>query len=245
MLPTRTRLSFQQDWNNDIPLKFLWTVNITPRAGSYSRLASNINNILDKYERTDIRRDWPVRPEAFNIQTDARGGLGFLFANSVGLPMDQYNIGTQEIKLQSGFIPAYYANGRNSYGSGSKLDITFLETNTDVIDYFIRPWIIAASHVGLIERGSNHPEDIKCNISLNLYTRDRAAYEDRDIGIVRPFSTRQMQLRKSFIFYNAVPFVVEGGQLNYESNIGIENIQKTVAFSFSRYNTIDFIDGFR
>jgi hypothetical protein len=245
MLPTRTRLYAQQDWNNDIPLKFLWTINISPRAGSFNKLASNINDVLDTYERTDIRRDWPVRPDVFDSQIDKRGGLGFLFANSVALPSDQFIIGAQEIKLNSGFIPGYYAGGRQAYANSNKLDITFLETNTDVLDYFIRPWIVANSHVGLIERGPGHPRDLKCNISLNLYTRDKQSYIDRDIGIVRPFATRFMQLRKTFMFYNAIPFVIQGGQLNYDNSISMDNISKTVAFTFSRYNTLDFTTGFR
>lgn len=221
--PVVTRLSIQERWDNDIPLKFLWTVFIIPRAGSYDRLGANITRTLNKYESSN-RDDWPVKPEAFKSQTDSRGNFGYMFAKSVALPQDSFQIATAQTGYKGGHIDAYYANGRNAYGSQNKIDISFMETNTDVIDYFIRPWIIANSHLGLIER-DNRDFDLKCNIMLCLYSRS-----DKP-GVLG----RGLKLRKRFDFYDAAPFIVQGGEMNYSSEMSLDNISKTVGFVFSRY----------
>jgi hypothetical protein len=245
-LPVPARIELQSKWANDIPLKFLWTVQFNTRqnGNGLTQIGKNINKILNKYERRDSNR-WPVRAELFNNQSESSNNIGYLFASTVAFPGDNFQVSEVPIDNMGGFIPAYAAGNRSGYGSSNKLDITFIETNIDVLDYFIRPWIIACSHKGLIETGVGDPEDLKCHITISFYTRTDLS--DKNAGIINNIRTQKdidyvqglnkFQLRKGMTFYNAVPFNIAGDQISY-GDLSESDIKKTVSFTFSHYNTL-------
>ena len=227
------RISLQNEWANDIPLKFLWTISFFPRgaaaanifaANNMSDVGANISSILARYEG---RNKWPVIGGLFDYQSDPKKYYGYMFAQTVALPNDGFNISNSSIDNSGGFLPSYIGGDRSGYGASNGLSITFLETNLDIVDNFIRPWIIAASYKGLIEDGK---EDIKCNIMVNYYTRAKPGQE----------GTPVFQHRKAFIFEDAVPYNVSGDELTY-SDVNFGEVSKTVGFAFSRYYTIPVV----
>ena len=239
--PVPLRISLQSEWANDIPLKFLWTIAffargpagaITDSANSIAGIASNVSKIIERYEGPG---KWPVDGRIYNNQSDYAGEFGYMFANSVAFPNDAFNVSNSELVGAGGFLPGYISGERNGYGGGSNnLNVTFLETNIDIIDNFIRPWIIAASYKGLIE---DNKEDIKCNIMVNMYTRDK--YQSSRPYLTQ-YDTLNFERRKSFIFENAVPIQAGGDEISY-GDLGIGDVSKTVSFAFTNYYTIPVI----
>lgn len=227
------RISLQNEWANDVPLKFLWTISFFPRgaaaaslfaANTMSDIGANISSILARYEGPN---KWPVVSGLFDYQSDPNSYYGYMFAQNVALPNDAYNVSNSSLDNVGGFLPGYISGDRNGYGASNGLSITFLETNLDIIDNFIRPWIIAASYKGLIEDGK---EDIKCNIMVNYYTRAKPGQGGLPV----------FQHRKALIFEDAIPHQVSGDELNY-SDISFAEVSKTVGFAFSRYYTIPVV----
>ncbi len=238
--PGPLRLSLQSEWENDIPLKFLWTISFLTRgpaattvaeANSLTDIGNNVISILRRYEGDN---KWVVKPDIYKNQSDNTNTYGYMFATAVAFPNDAFNVSNSELNNTGGFLPGYIGGQRGGYGGSNSLNISFLETNIDIIDYFLRPWIIAASHKGLIEDGK---EDIKCNIMVNLYARDKELYKQR---VVQPNTTVNFERRKSFMFENAIPIQVGGDSISY-GDLSISDITKTVTFAFTNYYTIPII----
>jgi hypothetical protein len=234
--PRTARLDRQIKWENDLPLKFLWTIKFSARNGNTTSLGTRIQKVISMYEAR-TRSKWPVQKDI--LETQSHSKYGYLFASAVAFPSDSFAISEQPFDNTGGFIPAYVGGQRSGYGSGNKLDVTFFETNKDVLDYFIRPWIIACSHLGLIE--TDNSQDLKCHIQVCFYTRDKASYNivNKD-GAGANFKT-VMQLRKSMQFYNCVPFNVAGDQISY-GELSYSDVSKIASFAFSHYD-IDNLEG--
>lgn len=228
--PIRRRLELHKDWRYDIPLKFLWGVYILPKVGKFDLLGENIRSVIEKYE---IKRpdQWPVNTRGLSDVIDRFGTFGVLLAQNIALPSDSFNIDSTSIDGAGGRLGGQYAGNRQGYGSSNKVDITFLETNIDIFDYFIKPWIIANSYKGLIEDGTGENE-LKCDIRLIQFTRDAFSYRN-----VIGAGATDLSVRKIIEFYDATPFQVNGDSLSY-GDINMNDITKTVSFSFSRYATV-------
>ncbi len=233
--PTKTRLSLHRNWKNDLPLKSLWTIDFATRdGGDTATLGSRINTVFNQYERREAR-DWKIEESLIKDQTDSSGENGYLLAQAIGFPTESYNISTEDLQNSGGYLMGYVSGNRASYGSGNKLDITFLETNIDIIDYFIKPWIIASSHKGLIEDGETNT-DIKCNITVTLYTRDKNA-SSSSAGMF-DYANSKLEPRKKIVFFNVVPFNVAGDAVSY-GDMSFSELTKVVSFAFSHYNTVE------
>jgi len=224
--PVQRRLdSLTENWVNDIPAKFLWTIDFQSRGGSGSLLtvASSIARVLEEYEG----RRWSLNGDLFTNRTD--DNIGFLFAQTIALPPEQLAVGTLPVENSGGFVAGYYSGRRTDYGGNNKLDITFLDQNKDVIDLFIRPWLVATSYYGLIE---DNEVDLKCNIMVNLHSRNPSGFEERGI----PFGSFG-NLRKSYMFEDCVPINVEGEQLSY-NEMTQGDLMKTASFAFAKYKLL-------
>lgn len=220
---TIKRLEFLTSrWEYDIPHKFVWVVDI------YGVDKPQIDNILNQYERRNRYNHWPVEPAiTLNSIRDRFGFIGL--AQSVAFPNEGFDIDNVSVDNRGGFIPGLAGGQRYPYGSSNKLDISFLETNIDVIDYFIKPWIIATSHKGLIEDGDINT-NIKGTIEAYLYAR---AQNKQFVPT----------LRKHITFHNCVPNSVTPDEVSY-GDMGINDITKTVSFAFQRYtiNSLSIIE---
>ena len=222
--PVSTRLVHQsRSWQNDIPSKFLWTVNFSSRTqtGKMVDVGANITKVLNEYESNS----WAFDEGLFDYRT--QDSLGYLFAQEVALPQEQLNIGVQPIQGSGGFIAGYFGERRLDYGSGNKLDITFLEQNKDIVDLFIRPWVVAVSYFGLIE---DDETDLKCNIDINLHSNSA---EDNKQDF-----TDISTIRKRYSFEGCVPYQLQPDKVSY-GDLSESDLMRTVAFTFSRYKIED------
>jgi hypothetical protein len=200
-----------------------------------SKLGSNIRDVIAKYEVTSSDQ-WPVNIKCLDEITDPLGNFGILLAQNIALPADGFNISNTSIDGAAGWLGGQYAGNRMGYGGENKVDITFLETNIDIFDYFLRPWIIAASHKGLIEDGTD-VEQLKCDLQLIQFSRDAGSYKDI-LTPLRASSNTTLDIRKVVEFYDAVPFQLAGDSRSY-GELGTNDITRTVSFSFNRYAVLD------
>lgn len=217
---TIKRLEFLTSrWEYDIPHKWVWALDI------YGVGKAAIDKLLNQYERRDTTRHWPVR-QVISLET-IRDQLGFCgLAQTVDFPNESFNIGNADFENRGGFIPGSYGDTRNPYGSQNKIEIEFLENNIDIIDYFIKPWLVATSHKGLIEDG-DESTNIKGTIEAYLYARAR----NKDFVPT---------LRKHITFRRCVPFNTQADAVSYRK-ADYNDIAKKVSFAFESY-TINSID---
>ena len=218
--PIKQRIQVHQDWAGDIPLKNLWGVYFSGRDGdrTLNNVGSNIKQTLDDFQ-----------PGSFHVET----GLIDLLAQGVTMPTENVQVNTTDIQGAGGFIQGYYGESRGKYGTNG-LSIDFLETNTDIFDFFIKPWIVATSYKGLIEDGEN---DIKCNITIAQYSRTDAFYGDKSgssqkRGIRRP---QEYKVRKQTNFHNCVPVSMAADQISY-GELSESDIKRSVGWTFSHYD---------
>lgn len=132
---------------------------------------------------------------------------GCLFAQGVNIPQESMSISPVPIAQHSGgFIQGLAAEPRNAF---QPLTVEFRETNVSFVDTVLRPWVIAASHQGLVTR---HPEDeknLKANITITqlaVFTRDKAPV-----------------IRKQFTFFNCVPVQMNRQSVTYDTDAGSMN----------------------
>ena len=231
--PVQSRLRLFQEWDHDLPLKFLWALDFSNANGqpSMKDIGDNINLwLMEANER------WPVMPTLMDDQTDSRTGVGYLLAQRVAFPNESFGVSTLPVNRSGGFVAGYVGDRRSDYGSSNKVDISFLETNIDIIDFFIKPWIVAASYKGLIE---DDDRPIKCNITATLYSRAIDYYNNKWAS--SQDSTRrtvEYTARKQVSFKNCVPVNVEGDQISY-GELSFDELIKTVSFVFSHYEISD------
>jgi|TARA_R110000796_G_scaffold237408_1_gene357420 hypothetical protein len=224
--PIQRRLDgLTSTWEGDIPTKFLWTIGFQGRRGNglMQQVADSIERVL--YDYQDKR--WSLHKGIFDNRSD--DDIGFMFAQAVALPQEQVAVGTLPVAKSGGFVAGYYGDRRVDYGSSNKLDVTFLEQNKDIVDMFIRPWLVAVSYHGLIEDET----DLKCNIIVNLHTRNPSGPENLEI----PFGDARNK-RKTYMFEDCVPINVEADQLSY-GELSNNDLERTVSFAFSKYSLVD------
>lgn len=115
-----------------------------------------------------------------------------------------------------GFIKGSYSSGRViEY----KLKTSFLETQQSFIDFIIKPWIIKASHQGLIDYPPNHEKNLKVNIGV-FFLGDYSKNVDRSI------------VRKKYTFVGACPISVSESNHSY---MGDEIKTYNVEWVFKHY----------
>jgi hypothetical protein len=212
-------------WEGDLPAKYLWTIGFQGRRGNglMQQVADSIERVL--YDYQDKR--WSLHKHLFDDRTD--DDIGFMFAQSVALPQEQMVVGTLPVSNSGGFVAGYFGDRRADYGGSNKLDITFLEQNKDIVDMFIRPWLVAVSYHGLIEDET----DLKCNIIVNLHTKNPSGPENLEI----PFGDFRNK-RKTYKFEDCIPINVEADQLSY-GDLSNSDLERTVSFAFSKYSLLD------
>lgn len=208
------------EWGRDIPLKNLWTVHFT----DIKRLSQSISNILYSAENINNNRTWPIISD---VESDQDNEQGVMVAQSVLFPTNSFSIDNSTNTNMGGLRPGYIGSQRTPY---SDLQIEFLETNIDIIDYFFRPWIIAATHKGLIE-DNDTATDIKCDVYVSLYSR-----VNREKLLADTLSD-QWELRKTFRFDGVVPANVFPEKLSM-GDMNISNVIKAVDFRFSNFTLL-------
>ncbi|MDB4396164.1 hypothetical protein N9Z65_00965 [bacterium] len=226
-IKVKDRIQVHQSWIGDIPLKNLWGISISNRdTGTTADIGRNIQDILNEYQ-----------PGAYSVEPDliekfTSSTAGFLLAQNIAMPKEGMGVNTADsIGNAGGFISGYIGSKRDTYGGSNIIDIEFLETNTDIFDFFIKPWIVATSFKGLIEDGSL---DIKCNIDVMQYTRSDDSYKNKDNNQLLQAGASDYKLRKLTKFKNCAPIRVASDQMSY-GQLSERDITRPVGWTFSHY----------
>jgi len=100
----------------------------------------------------------------------------------------------------------------------TNLDITFIETTDSFLDYFMRPWVVAASQFGLFTKRD------KENSSQNFKTKIEIYFYDK----LSPDGTG---IRKRLLFNDAVPLEVGGYEASYGKTVGMRTTKTSWIYS--------------
>lgn len=192
-------LTQMESWFTAIPMSTQWIV-------LFDRYPAGLkSSIIQGLERVDGSKTGFDIDTAKNILTSdpLQRVIGCVFASSVTIPNESYDVEQASVENNRGFLPGVIAGGRKR--EAPVIDLQFRETNTSFIDFVIRPWIILAAHHGFVARNPDDPTEALKNMKVNMhvmqYTRTRAGVS-------------QMP-RKVWNFYNCVPFNINEETLEY------------------------------
>jgi hypothetical protein len=235
----QTFFEFLSEYETAIPLQALWAVifkvpnKVTTETmnkwGEYlgSSAGYSVNNA-----RKRLLHD--AAPPAGNPMAGYPGKngnnsiLGCLFAQTVGIPVEQSQISTVGPNNR-GFIKGPIMEQRQTF---APLNIEFLETNVSFNEFILRPWTIIAQHEGLIARNSNvkfwglhdPAERITTDITVINFgkTPSGAGY-----GVIP---------RKMWLFEDCFP--VNIGPETYSYHADTEPDRRDTEWNFRRYQVI-------
>lgn len=187
-------------WSGSIPNQFMFLVLIDhfPAAVSTAML-QKVEPVGDgDGVANNIDKNVAVTTSYLNQKI-----AGCVFAQGVTLPGETVQRNYAKTTKQRGFLGGLYSDARQDL---EPLTIQFLETNTSFIDFVIRPWSILTSHLGLVARPGDIPEngqsDVK-NIKTNITI----------IQLAKTYQKRSSVQRKVWRFYNCAPASVDSAQL--------------------------------
>lgn len=192
-------LTQMESWFTAIPMSTQWIVLFD----SYP--AGLKTSLIQGLERVDGSKQGFDIDGAVNILTNyaAQKVIGCLFASSVTVPNESFEVDSASVDNNRGFLPGVLA-GRRKF-EAPVMDLQFRETNTSFIDFVVRPWVILASHYGFVARDPNNPTEALKNMKVNAhvmqFTRTRAGVSQIP--------------RKIWNFYNCVPFNINEETLEY------------------------------
>lgn len=210
---TENFLQSLEKWEASIPMKFLWLVQIES-IPEYVNAQSMWNtqptdtgvhsgNVAQPGTQSRV---WGIDQGKKEITKDTfmvagNKSHGCVLAQGVVLPGENYEVRDVAIPNNMGFLPGKV--GGNRAGNG-ELTIQFRETNRSFPDLVIRPWILLASHLGLVARYGTDPRNIKTNIRI--------------IQLAKTYQYIPLIERKIWHFYNCVPTSMDGKELTYDGN---------------------------
>ena len=206
-----------ESWFTAIPMSTQWVI------------------VIDNYPpalRTDIiqgleivdgsKKGWDISTTVSILKSyPLQKIIGCLFANSISIPAEQYNIDSATVPNNRGFLPGII--GSNRHSEPNSLTIEFRDTNTSFIDHILRPWVILGSHFGMVSRpgdvnGAKDFRNMKANITLLQYGRT--------------LNSISMIPRKVWHFYNCMPYNIGEESYNYTDEI-VNNI--ATRWTYSNY----------
>lgn len=187
-----------------IPIEANYSVIIYDIGRIAKNLTTNQDIITDK--KIEEYVFWPdIEQEMF-------------LATSINLPGENMASGrvgyTGENTVYGGLLSGPVLKGRQNL---TNLDITLIETTDSFVDYFMRPWVIAASQFGLFtKRDQNSSQNFKTKIEVLFYDK----LSDDGLGI-----------RKRLLFNDAVPLEVGGYEASYGKTVGIRTTKTSWIYS--------------
>jgi hypothetical protein len=210
-------LTQMESWFTAIPMSTQWIIVID----NYPLALRS--DILQGLERTDGgRKGWDISTSVTILKSfPLQRIIGCLFANSISIPAEQFNVDSASVPNNRGFLPGII--GSNRQVDPPTLTIEFRDTNTSFIDNLLRPWVILGSHYGMVARPADTPgkralENMKCNITLLQYGRT--------------LNSISMIPRKVWHFYNCMPYNIGEESYNYTDEV-VNNI--ITRWTYSNY----------
>lgn len=272
--------SFLDKISNSWDLSFIftkiWAVNFSPSRNDSSTLGQSIYAVLKKYNDinkftsfvnsdSNLYKDLLSSPT--NLSVEVASNRHFILANKISVPEESVFVGSTNIPIQEMAGGAIWGRfGGSRYNDSSRtVDITFLDTNRELIDLIIKPWIIAVAHQGLIS--ANELPNLKCDIKAYFFAKSspRAKtginkdsititsnypqyYKSQSLKTepftwasqgksvsVSSFNETEPCLRKVIIFKNCVPISVPQKNYNYANDMGNDETMTEVKFSYDWY----------
>lgn len=208
-------LRLMSNWEFALPNQSLWIAYIDPFPK-----ALNARDFI-VYEGSDGSR----KPN--NIDTDVhkltsseyqRTEAGCVFINGVSLPAETYSTSYVDLPPGGGrgFIPGMVGGNRASF---NPVTTRIIESNLSFTHSIIRPWLILASHYGLVARPANDIKNIKTTLQV--------------IQLGKTMAGSPLINRKIFRFYNCVPTSYTPANLPYNAT-DLETFE--VQWAYSHYN---------
>ena len=233
MSPRQHFLDVLEHWETSLPLQSLWMV--------FFHIPLVVQEAsLKAWGEHHINMDWGVN-QARGKLTDGKGnmytGYGCALAQTVGIPVEQMSIDTTGPNNR-GFLKGPVVQQRQAFAA---LNIEFLETNLSFNDFVLRPWIITASHQGLVAR-PNPAERITTDMFIVNMARAGTNLEWHQ-GRGDYVNTREFQPRKIWIFKDCIP--VNIGQERYSYTTSSQVVRRDSEWNFRKYQVIvppSFVD---
>ena len=210
-------LNSLDQWNTSIPLntQFIVLIDNFP-LGLTTNVLQNLEPIV---QRTGFDINLP-KATLTNYKNQAI--VGCIFTNGFNIGDDSLDSAAATIENNRGFIQGTILKDRSDFAS-NKFTLSLRETNSSFIDFVIRPWVIMASHFGMVARDKSNPaeliKDPKVNLTVVQYTRS-----DKGISQIP---------RKTWRFYNCVPTSVSTRDYQYGEGEDIKNFDTT--WVYDRY----------
>lgn len=203
LISPRDYFLFQMEsWFTSIPMSTQWIIVID----NYPvNLRSDIIQGLEIVDGS--KKGWDISTSVSILKSfPLQRIIGCLFANSVSIPAEQYNVDSVSVPNNRGFLPGILGSNRQT--EPQSLTIEFRDTNTSFIDHLLRPWVILGSHYGMVSRpadknGTRDFNNMKCNMTLLQYGRT--------------LNSISMIPRKVWTFYNCMPYNIGEQSYNYET----------------------------
>lgn len=221
LISTRDYFLLQlQSWLTSIPLQTQWIAVIDSFPYALR------SDIIQGLERTDGGKKGFDIDQAKTLLTSYpfQKVIGCVFAQGAQIPGEMYDTADVPIDNNRGFVPGVVSGNRRGYAQ-MPLTLSFLETNTSIVDFVFRPWVMLASHYGLVARpgdlpGSKDYFNVKSNMTLLCYTRS--------------YQNISQIPRKVFTFYNITPTLINNINLDYQDEPS-QATAYSVNFTYTNY----------
>mgnify|MGYP003111150267 CR=1 FL=1 len=210
-----TFLKSLSQWNTSIPLntQFIILIDNFP-VGLTTQVLRELEPVVNS-TGFDINL---AKETTTNFKN--QGMVGCIFANQFNIPDDSVVADKATIQNNRGFIPGSVLKNRNNFGNFS---LSLRETNTSFVDFVMRPWVIMASHYGLVARNPNDQSEVlknpKTNLTVVQYTRSKEGLSQIP--------------RKTWRFYNCVPTSISSRDYKNDESEGVKNF--TTTWTFDKY----------
>jgi hypothetical protein len=173
-------------------------------------------------------RGWNIDTATSNLLkfSQKNGNTGAcLFANGITPPVESVSV--SRVGMQSayddfsgGLLDGVVTRSRKQQ---EPVAISFLETDQSFIDFVIRPWIIFTSHLGLIARAPNSPDNIKTTITAIFFSTHGDG--------VTP--------RKVFKFFDCAPVSIDTATAYDYGTNAVNTIKTSWAYNHYSLSTLD------
>lgn len=262
------------NWGLTFVYPKIWAISFSPASGknSSSHLGTAIKQVLTKYNDINNFRSVFYSKNPYSrilsspseVTVSVGDAVHFLLANKISIPGENIQLSTGTISaadMAGGILWGRALGSRQSNPSSTnKIKITFFDTNKELIDLLIKPWLAAVSYQGLIEDESC--PQLKCDITAHFFAKSSAqAVVNRNDEIqitsnipqffnnkqnstwtssnatvkVSQLSEDKPYLRKTVTFKNCVPINIPEKSYNFGSDVGIDEIMTAVDFSYDYY----------
>ena len=218
-------LRILESWSGSIPNQFQWLalIDMFPTA-LYSDLIQHV-------EGTDgAKVGWNIER---NVETltgyPYQRIAGCVFSQGANIPGERVGVAYSKTNKNRGFIGGLHTTNRDDF---QPLTLEFLETNTSFADFVIRPWIVLASHLGLVAR----PGDFDTGSIYDPSSKRSALNIKTNITLIqlgKTYQKRSSVPRKIWKFYDCVPVSMNNNNLPYD---GTDVKRYDVQWYYSKYS---------